>query len=88
MTKKVKEKQLVIYQTKSGSLELRGDLEKETVWATQLQVAQAFDVDVRTVNEHIKNIYRTEELTEKATIRKFRIVQIEGVRQIDSIWSG
>ena len=54
MPKKNKAGQLVIYQTKSGALELRGDLEKETVWATQAQVAQAFDVDVRTVNEHIK----------------------------------
>ncbi len=83
MVKKSKEKELVIYQTKSGALELRGDLEKETVWATQLQVAQAFDVDVRTVNEHIKNIYKTEELAEKTTIRKFRIVQIEGKRSIE-----
>src|SRR3989338_5383650 len=83
MTKKSNEKQLVIYQTKSGALELRGDVEKETVWATQAQVAQAFEVDVRTVNEHIKNIYKTDELVEKATIRKFRIVQTEGKRQIE-----
>lgn len=83
MAKKTKEKELVIYQTKSGALELRGDLEKETVWATQAQISQAFEVDVRTVNEHIKNIYKTEELTEKATIRKFRIVQMEGKRQIE-----
>ncbi|MEZ4104584.1 MAG: virulence protein RhuM/Fic/DOC family protein [Candidatus Paceibacterota bacterium] len=82
MKKEQKEKKPVIYQTKSGAIELRGDLEKETVWATQLQVAQAFDVDVRTVNEHIKNIYKTEELDEKATIRKFRIVRIEGNREI------
>jgi hypothetical protein len=83
MARRPKEKQLVIYQTKSGALELRGDVEKETIWATQAQVAQAFDVDVRTVNEHIKNIYKTEELPEKGTIRKFRIVQIEGKRQIE-----
>ncbi len=83
MPKKNKAGQLVVYQTKSGALELRGDLEKETVWATQAQVAQAFNVDVRTVNEHIKNIYKTDELTEKATIRKFRIVQTEGQRQIE-----
>ncbi len=38
MAKKVKESGLVIYQTKSGALELRGDLEKETIWATQIQV--------------------------------------------------
>ncbi len=53
------------------------------VWATQLQVVQAFDMDVRTVNEHIKNVYKTEELDEKSTIRKFRIVQIEGNREVE-----
>lgn len=74
---------LVIYQAKSGALELRGDARKETLWATQAQVAVAFNVDVRTVNEHIKNIIKTEELLESATIRKFRIVQIEGKRQIE-----
>lgn len=74
---------MVIFQTKSGALELRGDIEEETLWATQAQVAQAFDVDVRTVNEHIKNIYKNEELTERATIRKFRIVQVEGKRSIE-----
>jgi prophage maintenance system killer protein len=83
MPKKSRDKPLVIYQTKSGALELRGDAEKETVWATQAQIAQAFEVNVRTVNEHIKNIYNSEELTEKATIRNFRIVQIEGKRQIE-----
>lgn len=80
---KKKEKQIVVYQTKSGALELRGDLDNETVWATQLQIANAFDVNVRTVNEHIKNIFKTKELTEKATIRKFRIVQTEGKREIE-----
>lgn len=83
MIKNGKEKKLIIYQTKSGALELRGDSENETVWATQAQIAKAFDVDVRTVNEHIKNIYKTDELTEKATIRKFRIVQTEGKRSIE-----
>ena len=47
----------LIYQTKSGALELRGDTKKETIWATQSQIADAFTVDVRTINEHIKNIY-------------------------------
>jgi hypothetical protein len=57
---------------------LREDLKTETIWATQAQIAEAFDVDVRTINEHIKNIFKTEELIEEATLRKFRIVQEEG----------
>ncbi len=72
---------VVIYQTKSGALELRGDFTNETVWETQAQIATAFDVDVRTINEHIKNIYKTEELEEVSTLRKFRIVQTEGKRE-------
>jgi len=78
-----KKKEVVIYQAKSGAIELRGDFGKETVWATQAQVAAAFDVDVRTVNEHIKNIYKTRELPEVSTIRNFRIVQKEGKREIE-----
>lgn len=74
---------VVVYQTKSGALELRGDSKNETVWATQAQIAVAFGVNVRTVNEHIKNIYKTEELSESSTIRNFRIVQNEGRRVIE-----
>jgi hypothetical protein len=76
-------KTAIIYQTKSGALELKGDFTRETVWATQAQIARAFEVDVRTINEHIKNIYKTEELNEAATIRKFRIVQNEGGRDVE-----
>jgi prophage maintenance system killer protein len=74
---------VVIYQAKSGAIELKGDVSHETVWATQVQIAEAFDVNVRTINEHIQNILKTEELSEKATIRNFRIVQKEGKREVD-----
>lgn len=72
----------MIYQAKNGALELRGDFRHETLWATQAQIAGAFGVDVRTISEHIKNIYKTKELCEKATLRKFRIVQTEGKREV------
>lgn len=74
---------VVIYQAKNGALELRGDASHETVWATQAQIAEAFEVDVRTINEHIQNIIKTKELGEKATIRNFRIVRIEGTRSVE-----
>ena len=54
VTKKKINQNVVIYQAKSGAIELRGDFGKDTVWATQAQIAVAFDVDVRTINEHIK----------------------------------
>lgn len=76
-------KNLVIYQAKSGAIEFRGDFTHDTIWATQAQIAEVFGVNVRTVNEHLKNIYKTEELEEIATIRKFRIVQVEGNRTVE-----
>lgn len=79
----VKNKELVIYQAKSGAIELRGDFTHETLWATQAQIAEAFSVSVPTINEHIKNIYKTKELDQGSTIRKFRIVQKEGKREIE-----
>ncbi len=83
MVKKKIDKGVIIYQTKSGAIELRGDFQAETVWATQTQIASAFSVDVRTINEHIQNVLKTKELTEKATIRNFRIVQKEGKREVE-----
>ncbi len=79
----MKKSNLVIYQAKNGAIELRGDFSRETVWATQAQIALAFGVDVRTINEHIKNIYSSGELRELSTIRKFRIVQKEGDREVE-----
>ena len=77
------EKSVVIYQAKSGAIEFQQDAKKETLWANQVQIAQAFDVDIRTVNEHIKTFYATKELTEIPTLRKFRTVQKEGGRQVE-----
>lgn len=64
-----------------ASYEMR--YEDENIWLTQKMMAALYDVDVRTVNEHIKKIYADGELTEQATIRKFRIVQTEGTRQVN-----
>ncbi|MCK9170975.1 MAG: virulence RhuM family protein, partial [Treponema sp.] len=56
--------------------------EDENIWLTQKMMAALYDVDVGTINEQIKNIYTDDELTEEATIRKFRIVQTENTRQV------
>ena len=83
MKKKISQNQVVIYQAKTGAIEFRSDTRAETFWATQAHIAQAFQVNVRTVNEHLSNIYKTKELDVKATIRSFRIVQKEGSREIE-----
>ncbi len=64
-----------------SSIEMR--YEDENIWLTQKMMAALYDVDVRTINEHIKKIYADGELVEGATIRKFRIVQTEGTRQVN-----
>ena len=56
--------------------------EDENIWLTQKMMATLYDVDVRTINEHIKKIYSDSELEEESTIRNFRIVQTEGIRQV------
>jgi len=50
----------------------------ENIWLTQKLIAQLFDVDVRTVNEHLKNIFLEQELVENSVIRKFRITATDG----------
>ena len=56
--------------------------EDENIWLTQKMMATLYDMDVRTINEHIKKIYSDSELEEDSTIRNFRIVQTEGSRQV------
>ncbi|NLU24057.1 MAG: virulence RhuM family protein [Clostridiales bacterium] len=63
-----------------SSVEMR--YEDENIWLTQRMMAELYGVDTRTINEHIKKIYADAELVEDATIRKFRIVQSEGTRQV------
>jgi hypothetical protein len=63
------------------SVEMR--YEDENIWLTQKMMAALYDVDIRTVNEHIQKIYSDSELSEEATIRKFRIVQTEGSRKVE-----
>lgn len=57
--------------------------EDENIWLTQKMMAVLYDVSLPTINEHIKRIYADGELTEEATIRKFRIVQEEGTRKVN-----
>lgn len=67
-------------QEEEESIEVK--YENETVWLSQKMMAKLFDVKIPTINEHLKNIYQTDELDEKATIRKFLIVQKEGNRSV------
>jgi prophage maintenance system killer protein len=71
--------EIIIYE---GDARVEVHLQGETVWLSQAQMAELFGKDVRTVNEHILNIYDEGELEQDATIRNFRIVRQEGKRQV------
>jgi hypothetical protein len=77
-----KKNELILYQPDDLSTKLEVRVEEETIWLTQQLMSQLFDVDVRTISEHIGNIYKQKELTEEATIRKFRTVRKEGNRNV------
>jgi hypothetical protein len=55
----------------------------ENVWLTQKMMATLYGVTIPTINEHIKNIFASDEQDKKATVRKFRIVQTEGRRKVE-----
>lgn len=84
MAKKIKNKnnQVVVYQAKNGAIELKKDASKDTIWATQAQMADIFNVNTQAITKHIKNIYKEGELSKLATCSKMEHVQSEGNRLI------
>jgi len=77
--------EFLIYQTENGESRVQVRLFQQSVWLTQKLIADLFEKSVTTINEHIRNIYEEKELDPEATIRKFRIVQMEGGRS-SSMW--
>ena len=73
---------IIIYQPHADQPAVDVRLEGETVWLSQRQMAELFDVDVRTISEHLSNVFSSGELEKEATIRKFRIVRHEGTRNV------
>ena len=74
--------QIILYQTEDGETRIQCRLENETLWLTQTLIAELFQKDVRTINEHLINIYNEGEQSRDSTIRKFRIVRLEGSREV------
>lgn len=73
---------IILYQTEDGRTRIQCRFENETIWLTQALIAELFQKDVRTINEHLINIFDEGELDMEATIRKFRIVRSEGNREV------
>ena len=73
---------IILYESNDGKLKINVRLEDETTWLSQQQLAELFQTSRTNIIEHIQNIYNEEELDVSATCRKFRQVQIEGVRKV------
>jgi hypothetical protein len=76
------ESNIIFYTTPDGQVNIQVQYEDGSFWLTQKRIAELFGVDVRTVNEHLQNIYQSDELQRESTIRKIRIVQQEGKREV------
>jgi hypothetical protein len=63
----------MFYASGSGAVKVQLLVQDETLWASQKGMAEIFDVDVRTINEHLRNIFQNQELSEFSVIRNFRI---------------
>ena len=74
--------EFLVFTSQAGENGIEVRVAEETVWLTQKLIAALFEVDVRTVSEHLQNIFASNELTEQATLRNFRTVQKEGGREV------
>lgn len=78
--------EVVIYKTNSGP-KIDVHLNKDTVWLSQNQMAVLFDKNIRTINEHIVNIFKDGELKQKSVIRKFRITANDGKKYYTNFYN-
>ena len=74
--------ELILYQTEDGRTRIQCRFENETLWLTQVQIADLFQTSVPNINLHLKAIYAERELVEVATIKSYLIVRTEGPRQV------
>ena len=77
--------EFLLFQTADAQTRVQVRLIDGVLWLTQRQIAELYQKDVRTVNEHLKNVYADGELNPEATIRKFRIVAREAARDVERL---
>ena len=78
----MKKSEIKIYKTSSGTTSIEVKLENETVWLSQIQMAELFEKDSDTIGLHLTNIYKSGELEKMATSEKYSVVRQEGKRQV------
>jgi hypothetical protein len=79
--------EFLVFTTQAGEKGIEVRVEDETVWLTQKLIGVLFDVDVRTVSEHLQNIFNSGELTESAVIRKFRNTASDGKSYLTAFYN-
>ena len=84
---KAVENKVVLYTDKRGNVELRADVEKDTIWATQDQIARLFEIERSVVTKHIRNILRDKELKQDSVCAKFAHTAEDGKRYLTSFYN-
>jgi hypothetical protein len=79
--------EFLIFTSQSGENGIEVLYQEETIWLTQKMMAELFQVDVRTINEHLQNIFKSIELSEKSVVRKFRITAADGKKYLTNFYS-
>lgn len=82
MQKNKSQSELLVYQASNWAIELKADINEETIWANQIQMSEIFWVNPQAISKHIQNIYKEWELEKKATSSKLELVQTEGNRRV------
>lgn len=82
---KLEQQNIVIYQDSKGNVELKADVEKETIWGSQAQIAGLFETTPQNITLHLKAIYGEKELDKSATCKKSLQVQMEGKRSVERL---
>ncbi len=82
-----KESSILFYSTPTGEIKIEVFFQDETVWLTQKRMAELFDVDVRTINEHLQNIFKSGELSEDSVIRKIRMTAKDGKNYLTNFYN-
>ena len=84
--------EIILYQTEDGRTRIQCRFENETVWLSQALIAELFQKDLRTINEHIQNVFEEGELSPESVIRKFRITaadaELEKITTTYHHWRG
>ena len=85
MSDKPQKGEIILFQSNDGHTKIQVRFEEKGVWLSQKSMAELYQVSIKTVNEHLINIYEESELSSETTIRNFRIVQTEGKREVTRV---